>query len=281
MKHNHVSQKKAVTQHWENEVCGTRYGDDYFNRRNYFQQISNQRYILENYIIKFAQFDKWKNKKILEIGLGTGSDFYNWVINGARATGIDITKSSVKLTKERLIINDISSKQYAISIADAEMLPFCSDKFDLIYSYGVLHHTPNISLAVSEVFRVLKPGGEVKAMIYHVPSWTGWLLWLQHGFLRGRMGLSVKEVILNNLESPGTKAFTLKEANDLFQSKGFKDIELKTRLSPSDLLLIKPSKKYQQSIYKIVWKLYPRWIVRIFGDRYGLALLISAKKPKR
>ena len=52
------------------------------------------------------------------------------------------------------------------------MLPFCSDKFDLIYSYE-LHHTPDISLAVSEAFRVLKPGGEFKAMIYHVPSWTG------------------------------------------------------------------------------------------------------------
>ena len=276
---NLISPKESVKQHWEQEVCGTRYGESYNNRKIYFQEISDQRYRLENYIIDFAQFSEWRGKKTLEIGLGTGSDFYNWIINGAKATGFDLTKSSVKITRERLIVNDIKPETYSLSIADAEVMPFRDDQFDLIYSYGVLHHTPDTSKAFSEVFRVLKPGGVFKAMIYHVPSWTGWLLWFRHGLLKGRIDLSVKDVIFTNLESPGTKAFTRNEANDLLHSAGFRDLDLQTKLSPSDLLNIKPSKKYRNPFYKLVWKLYPRWLVRIFGDRYGLALLISAEKP--
>jgi ubiquinone/menaquinone biosynthesis C-methylase UbiE len=278
MKRNLISLKEAVTQYWEQEVCGTRYGKSYCNKKLYFQEISAQRYRLEGYIQDFAQFSEWRGKKILEIGLGTGSDFHKWIIHGAKATGIDITNSSVRLTKERLEIYNIKPEEYTLSIADAEMMPFRNNEFDLIYSYGVLHHTPDTCLALSEIFRALKPGGMFKAMIYHVPSWTGWLLWLQHALLKGKIGLSVKEVISSNLESPGTKAFTCKETNDLLQSVGFEYIKLTVKLSPSDLLIIKPSRKYQKPFYKMLWIFYPRWIIRFFGDCYGLTLLISAKK---
>ena len=279
MAKNNYSPKEIVKQHWENEVCGTRYGANYSNRKIYFQEILDQRYNMESYILDFAQFNEWEGKKVLEIGLGSGTDFYKWIMGGAIATGIDFTKSSVKLTEERLEVNGIRPEIYSLSIADAEMLPFSNNKFDLVYSYGVLHHTPDTFLAFSEAFRVLKPMGVFKAMIYHVPSWTGWLLWIQHALLKGEIGLSVKDVIFNNLESPGTKAFTCNEAKDLLQSTGFNDIGLTIKLSPGDLLNIKPSKKYQSIFYKLLWRFYPRWMVRIFGDCYGFTLLISAKKP--
>ena len=105
-----MSPKQSVKQHWEQEVCGTRYGESYNNRKSYFQEISDQRYRLENYILDFAQFSEWSGKRTLEIGLGTGSDFYNGIIHGAQATGFDLTKASVKLTRERLVVMILNPK---------------------------------------------------------------------------------------------------------------------------------------------------------------------------
>jgi hypothetical protein len=129
------------------------------------------------------------------------------------------------------------------------------------------------------VFRVLKPGGVVKAMIYHVPSWGGLMLYLRCGVARGNFGSTMKEAIFSDLESPGTKAYTLEEARELLVEAGFEKISASSKLSPGDLLTVKPSKKYGSPIYKLIWRFYPRWLVRLMGDRYGLELLIEAKKP--
>ncbi len=81
------------------------------------------------------------------------------------------------------------------------------------------------------------------------------------------------------LESPGTKAYTVTEAEHMFEKLGFKCIRVTTKLGPGDLLTIEPSKKYQGLAYRLVWTFYPRWLVRLLGDRFGLYLLIMAEKP--
>jgi hypothetical protein len=129
------------------------------------------------------------------------------------------------------------------------------------------------------VFRVLKPGGVAKAMIYHVPSWGGLMLYLRNGVARGRLNLTMKEAIFADLESPGTKAYSRDEARSLLLEAGFENITAFTKLGPGDLLTIKPSMKYSAPIYRLIWRVYPRWFVRLIGDRYGLELLIEAKKP--
>lgn len=260
--------KKSVKAHWEDETCGTRYGDE----------IEKARYELEPFILGFADFCGAKGKKVLEIGVGAGVDFYNWIAAGAHATGVDLTDAAIKITHERLEKKKINSEKYKLLTADAENLPFKDNEFDLVYSWGVLHHTPDTVHAFKEAFRVLKPGGSLKAMIYHVPSWTGFLLWILNA-ARGRFYKSSRSAIFNNLESPGTKAYTVAEAGDFLHKIGFTNIHLKTKLCAGDLLTIKPSKKYQSSIYKIIWKIYPRWLVKMLGDRFGLNLLITATKP--
>jgi SAM-dependent methyltransferase len=146
---------------------------------------------------------------------------------------------------------------------------------------GVLHHTPDTPRAFREAFRVLKPGGTIKAMIYHVPSWTGFLLYLRHALARGNFKATMKDIIFEHLESPGTKAYTTAEAKSFLSEIGFSSLSLSTKLGPGDLLAIKPSEKYQSNIYKIVWRVYPRFLVRLLGDRFGLYLLITATKPVR
>jgi ubiquinone/menaquinone biosynthesis C-methylase UbiE len=270
--------KSKVKEHWEEETCGTRYGYDE-DRKRFFDEISEARYKLEPYIPPFADFPCASGKSILEIGVGAGADFQNWCMYARHATGIDLTEAAIALTRERLELNSVPPEKYMLLSGDSEKLPFEDDSFDMIYSWGVLHHTPDTPRAFREAYRVLKPGGIIKAMIYHVPSWGGLMLYLQHGLGRGNLNMTMKEAIFSHLESPGTKAYSLKEARHLLDKAGFSGIEVSAKLSLGDLLTLKPSKKYSSPIYKLIWRIYPRRLVRLLGDRYGLGLLIKAHKP--
>lgn len=270
--------KGRVKEHWEREACGTRYGDE-TDRRLFFDEISAARYRLEPFIPGFADFAGASDKTMLEIGVGAGADFQNWCRHARHSTGVDLTEKAIALTIERLELNSVPRERYALQTADAENLPFEDESFDLVYSWGVLHHTPDTKRAFREVYRVLKPGGVVKAMIYHVPSWGGFMLYLRRGFARGKFSMTMKEAIYEDLESPGTKAYTLEEARDLVAQAGFEKTKVTAKLGPGDLLTIKPSAKYDSPVFRMIWRVYPRWLARLLGDRYGLDLLIEAKKP--
>ncbi|MBL0701395.1 MAG: class I SAM-dependent methyltransferase [Desulfosarcina sp.] len=118
-----------------------------------------------------------------------GIDHINWYKAGAIPFGIDLTEAAIELTKKRLSFHGINPEG-RLKTGDAENLEFEDNAFDLVYSWEVLHHTPVTEKAFSECFRVLKPGGKLKAMIYHVPSWTGWMLWLRYGLFKGKLFLS-------------------------------------------------------------------------------------------
>lgn len=158
---NTASLKSKVKGHWEKEACGTRYGQEP-DRKLYFDEVSAARYTLEPFIPSFADFQGAKDKTVLEIGVGAGADFQNWCNYATHATGVDLTSTAIALTGERLSVNSTSSARYSLRTADAENLPFENDSFDLVYSWGVLHHTPDTFRAFQEVFRVLKPGELLK-----------------------------------------------------------------------------------------------------------------------
>ena len=269
--------KETVKEFWEKETCGIRYGKS-SDKRMYYEETEEKRNSLEPYIPEFADFKRCKGLKVLEIGVGSGADFCHFVNNGAIAVGIDLTSAAIEYTEERLELFGFTGDGYDLRVADAEALPFEDNYFDLVYSWGVMHHTPNTIKAFQEAYRTLKVGGALKAMIYHVPSLTGWMLWLRYGLLEGSPFLLPRDAIFRNLESPGTKAYTLKEAEQMLASCGFIGINLETRLSPGDLLTIDPSERYEGQGYKLIWKLYPRRLARLLGDRFGLYLLIKARK---
>ena len=111
-------------------------------------------------------------------------------------------------------------------------------------------------------------------MIYHHPSLTGFMLWLRYGWLRGK---SLRQAVHDHLESPGTKSYAQEEARAMF--RGFEQVEFRQAFSPGDLLVNEPSAGFQALAYRIIWRLYPRSLVRRFGAKWGLFLLISARKP--
>jgi ubiquinone/menaquinone biosynthesis C-methylase UbiE len=258
--------KDEVRNFWDADPCGSRYLGELAD----FEAHARARYELEPYIPEFAQFASSRGLKVLEIGVGMGADYLEWLKAGADATGVDLSAISVERARRRV---ELAGYQPDLHVADAEHLPFSDNTYDVVYSYGVMHHSPDMSQCVREAWRVLKPGGEARIMVYHHPSVTGLMLWLRYGIFRQ----SLRNTVYQYLESPGTKTYTLIDARTLMHD--FEDLKLRQVFSPGDLLLNQPSARFQSGFYRLVWKLFPRSVVKTFGRKWGLFLLITARKP--
>jgi len=259
--------KDEVREFWNSDPCGTRYlegADD-------FEAHARARYALEPHIPEFAQFASARGLRVLEVGVGVGADYLEWLRAGARATGVDLSPASRESARRRC---ELAGFHPDLRVADAEHLPFADHTFDVVYSYGVMHHSPDTAQCFREAWRVLKPGGQARIMLYHHPSLTGAMLWLRYGVFRGK---SLRRAVYDHLESPGTKTFAQPEVHSMMA--GFEDIVMRQVFSPGDMLLNRPSARFQSPLYRLVWKLYPRVLARKLGRRWGLFLLISGRKP--
>jgi ubiquinone/menaquinone biosynthesis C-methylase UbiE len=264
--------KKAVHDFWSTESCGEARGLPEVSRDGYMAH-SQWRYAVEPFIPAFAGFDLCRGKKVLEIGVGLGSDHQRFAEGGAVLYGVDLTERAVEHTRRRLALFGLHSD---LRVADAENLPFHDNSFDIVYSYGVLHHTPDTAEAVNEVFRVLKPGGEAKIMIYHKHSFVGFMLWLRHGLLRLKPLASLRSLYAQYLESPGTKAFSVKEARTMFGE--FSECRIATRLSPGDLLAEHVGQRHQGALLRVARRLWPRGVIQRLFPRLGLCMLVTVRK---
>jgi len=255
-----------VREFWDSDPCGTRYLPD----PQGFDEHARARYALEPHIPKFAQFAGARGLKVLEIGVGMGADYLEWLKAGAHAIGVDLSPASLELARRRC---HLAGYRPDLRVANAEHLPFPDGSFDIVYSYGVMHHSPDTGQCLREACRVLKPGGWARIMVYHHPSLTGTMLWLRYGLLRGK---SLRQAVYDHLESPGTKTFTQAEVRSTMI--GFDDIQMQQVFSPGDLLLHQPSTRFQSLSYRMAWRFFPRALARKFGRRWALFLLISARR---
>jgi ubiquinone/menaquinone biosynthesis C-methylase UbiE len=262
--------KDEVQDFWNAEPCGSRYleGAGDFEA---FEAHARSRHTLEPHIPQFAKFSSARGLRVLEIGVGMGADYLEWLKAGANASGVDLSAISIARAKRRCVL---AGYEPDVRVADAERLPFAADTFDVVYSYGVMHHSPNPAQCLAEAWRVLKTGGEARIMLYHHPSLTGMMLWLRYGALRGK---SLRRTLFDYLESPGTKTFTRAEVRELMEA--FESLEIQQVFSSGDLLLNAPSARFQSAVYRLAWKFYPRMLVRRLARRWGLFLLISGRKP--
>ncbi len=259
--------KDSVRDFWNADPCGSRYLGD----RTDFEAHARARYQLEPHLREFAGFAESAGQRVLEVGVGMGADYLEWLKAGAQATGVDISAISLQRAKQRC---EIAGYTADLRVSDAEHLPFPDNTFDVVYSYGVMHHSPDTEQCIREARRVLKPGGSLRIMIYHHPSLVGLMLWLRYGFLRGK---GMRQCVLDHLESPDTKSYTREEARTILA--GFEQVELQQAFSPGDLLLNQPSARFQGLAYRLFWRLYPRFLVRRVAARWALFLLISGRKP--
>ncbi len=264
--------KEAVASFWDRASCGEELYLGGKQREDYAAQ-ARLRYELEPYIGEFAEFEKAKGKRVLEIGVGLGADHQRFAEAGAELFGCDLTERAVQHTSHRLALLGLVS---AIQRADAESLPYESDSFDIVYSWGVLHHSPNTQGAIEEVRRILKPGGRAKIMIYHRYSFIGYMLWLRYALLRGRPMMSLDQIYARYLESPGTKAYSADEARNLFNH--FSNVSIRTVLTHGDLLTSAAGQRHKGALLSLARAVWPRWWIRRFFASHGLFMLIDAVK---
>lgn len=271
LKTNLKYQEKAF---WEEASCGEKLYLEASTREGYLQQ-AQKRYQLEPEILSFAEFDKHQGQKVLEIGLGLGADHQRWAEAGAILYGVDLTKRAVEHTRRRFDLFGLNSQ---LQIADAEYLPFPDNFFDVVYSWGVLMCTPDTRRAIREMYRVLKPGGFAKVMIYHKYSMVGYMLWTRYALLRGRPFTPLIEIYMNYLESPGTKAYSIKEARALF--KEFRIEHIHTFLMHGDLLTSQVGQRHHGPLLTVAKWFWPRRLITKLFPNHGLFMTIKGVKPK-
>lgn len=265
-------EKKAVFDFWNKASCAEELYLQDKSLASYQQQIKI-RYTLEPYIPAFAEFGKWQNKKVLEIGVGLGAEHQRFAEAGACLEGIDLTENAINHCTNRFNQLNLQSN---LQVSDAENLPYANETFDLVYSWGVLHHTPDTPKAFTEVWRVLKPGGTAKLMIYHKYSLVGVMLWLRYGLLSLKPWMSLATLYSRYLESPGTKAYTIAEAKNLV--KQFSTSSITTVLTHGDLLTSSVGQRHRGLILKLANLFWPRWLIKVLFPKNGLFMLITAVK---
>jgi ubiquinone/menaquinone biosynthesis C-methylase UbiE len=247
--------KGAVQGFWERTPCGSWDATAPEGTPEYFEQIERRRYELEPFIPGFADFESVAGKRVLEIGVGLGTDHTRFARAGADLSGVDLTDKGVQLVRRRLELEGLSSQ---LQVADAEKLPFVDASFDVVYSWGVLHHTPDTARAVSEAIRVLRPGGRICAMLYARHAWVSYGLWFRNGPLSGRPFRSLRDVLHHHMESVGTQGFTKREIRRMF--RGIERLDVRKVCTPYDV-------EYAGGLARLT----PRWL--------GFFAVIRGRKP--
>ncbi len=244
--------------YWNQEACGTGrsiVGEVPELSREWFERIESHRYTLEPFIHSIAQFTRHHGKRLLEVGVGAGTDHLQWARAGVDCHGVDLTQRAIDLTRARLSLYGFTSDLQRI---DAEILPFDDDSFDLVYSWGVIHHAEHPERIIAEIRRVLKPNGMFIGMLYGRHSLVAVKLWVKYGLARGRPDRTLSDLVARHMESPGTKAYTVREVRGLFDQ--FNRVPASKLLTPYDRLR------------------FPSWFMNLVPERWGWFICIHAVK---
>lgn len=180
--------KLEAKKQWNANPCGT---GDYlagieYGSLDFFDEIRRSRYeITDVWMKRTIDFNMAKGKKLLEIGHGIGSDLLTFYEGGAEVYGIDITEEHHKLAALNFKLH---GKQCVLKLCDSANIDFPTEYFDVVYSHGVLHHTPDTVRCISEAYRVLKPGGRfVLSLYYKYSAFHLVSVVLFNGILRGKL----------------------------------------------------------------------------------------------
>ena|SRR5437867_3311444 len=162
----------SVRQYWDRRPCNLRHSPKPAGTKEYFDEVEARKYFVEPHIPRFAEFEKWNGKKVLEIGCGLGTDTINFARHGAKVTAIDVSRQSLDLAQRRAEVYGVQDR-ISFYEGNAEELTKIVpvEPYDLIYSFGVIHHTPHPERVIEQLARYTKPGTILKFMVYNDRSW--------------------------------------------------------------------------------------------------------------
>lgn len=224
--------KKEAVKQWDNDPCGADAAKP-FASPEFFASVEAERYgRYAPWMPAAIGFERYAGRRLLEVGFGLGTDHLAFARAGASCFGIDLTPAHVFATRRRL---ELEQRRIRLARADAEDLPFPGGSFDVVYSFGVLHHTPDTERSVAEIHRVLRPGGEAVVGLYHRDSAFFWGYCvafqglLRGGFVRNGYRKTVSRVELRRHSDaiPLVRVFSRSSARRLFGH--FEDVRIDIR----------------------------------------------------
>jgi SAM-dependent methyltransferase len=270
-----------VRDYWNSRPCNLRHSPAPVGTREYFDQVEARKYFVEPHIPGFAQHQRWAGKRVLEIGCGLGTDTINFARAGATVTAVDLSSRSLELARQRAAVFGLEDRITFLE-ADAERLSqfVPPSTFDLVYSFGVIHHTPHPGRVLDEIYRHFAgPDTTVKVMVYYRWAWKVFSILLReaHG-----AWWRLDDAVAKNSEAqtgcPVTYTYTKRSVSELFAASGF----------AIDEAFVDHIFQYQVSDYvkyRYVKGLPFRWLpdpaIRALERRLGWHLCVTARRVER
>jgi ubiquinone/menaquinone biosynthesis C-methylase UbiE len=226
--------KREIQKQWDSDPCGaSTVASDNSESAIFYGAIRDYRYkVYGPWFDAMMRFDDTKHQDILEIGVGLGSDHLRFAQNCNRMTAVDLSREHLRHARQHLAMEGLSTDAV---YGDAEQLGFSNETFDTVYAFGVLHHTPDIRAALSEIHRVLRPGGTAIIGLYHLHSWFFWIqTFLVNGMLKGGLWKKGPRRLMSEIEyrkdsnsaTPIVRVYSRRQVTKLFRR--FSRLELHT-----------------------------------------------------
>jgi len=256
---------KQIKNYWNRQPCNINHSNEPSLSKKYFTEVRKKKYFVEKHILKFADFKKYNKKKVLEIGCGIGTDAMEFIKNGAKYIGIDYSDESIKICRKRAEVLNILKKKPRFIIDNCEELKKIKKlkkKFDLIYSFGVLHHTPNMKKAFNRIYEIADKNTEIKIMLYAKNSYKNFLLNLTNNRYEAQKGCPVVYTVSDD------------DVNNLVKNK-FKIIK-----KYQDFIFHYKIKPYKNNKYIEVdhFKVMPKKIFNSLKKNIGEHMMLELKK---
>ena len=170
---------REVQSYWDRRPCNIRHSKEPVGTRAYFDEVEARKYFVEPHIPAFADFPRWNGRRVLEIGCGIGTDAVSFARAGADYTAVELSAVSLELARRRFEVYGLKGQFYHGNAETVDQL-VGPTQFDLVYSFGVIHHTPNPRAVIESARRVVKPDGELRVMLYAQNSWKA--IMIEAGF---------------------------------------------------------------------------------------------------
>jgi SAM-dependent methyltransferase len=207
----------TVAAFWDASPCNIRNSPHPFGTREYFDDLERRKYFVEPHIPTFAEFDRWKGKRVLEIGCGVGTTTISFARAGAHVTAVELSRESAAVTRRRAELFGLN-EHIDVHVGNAEQLSSFVpvDTYDLVYSFGVIHHSPHPEWIVREMRKYMDARSELRLMVYSRVSYKlFWIMQREHVWDMSR----IDELVARNSEAqtgcPVTYTYTLDGVRDL------------------------------------------------------------------
>ncbi len=251
---------KEVQDFWNARPCNLRHSNAPVGTKQYFDEVEERKYFVEPHIPAFADFPKWAGKRVLEIGCGMGTDATNFARNGAIYTGVELSSESLNLARQRFEVFGLSGRFIEGNAEEIDQL-LKGETFDLIYSFGVLHHTPSLENALKGIHTLMHTNSVFKMMVYAENSWKSAMI---------AAGLDQPEA---QYGCPIANTYTDHEITEILHKSGFSNVTVEQdHIFP---YVVEEYKKYKY-LREEWFQAMPQEVFRALEKKLGWHLLVTS-----